>query len=301
MTQSITDNSKSKRKPFLSAIVRPFPNSYVNCVTTVSSSESPINLSLAHAQHQAYIAAIQRILGKNNVLIVDTDEAHPDCGFVEDTMVVVRGVGAVVTHPGHPSRRGEVVPMIDALKQMDHFAGKVHVMSGDGVHVDGGDVLYTGRHIFAGLSKRTTPSGVQFLSDAFSSHVPVHPLIVKDSILHLKCLVTCLTSDTLVVSDTPAGRFAFDEIQKLSGNQYNAVFVPDLISANVVSFPDENGGLKAVFVQKGFPSSTEILKNAIAKIEKDNGMEPGTIEVLELDMSEIIKGDGALTCCSVLI
>lgn len=50
------------------------------------------------------------------------DEAHPDCPFVEDTVVYARGT-AVTLRPGHESRRGEV----DAVRYVGH---SVHAMCG---------------------------------------------------------------------------------------------------------------------------------------------------------------------------
>ncbi|KAJ3026401.1 hypothetical protein HK097_006464, partial [Rhizophlyctis rosea] len=67
--------------------------------------------------------------------------------------------------------------------------------------------------------------------------------------------------------------------------QSDFTWVPDEVFANVLS-----PGGNTLIVQKGFPESMKIL------VERFPGL-----RVVELDMSEIIKGDGALTCGSILI
>ena len=112
------------------------------------------------------------------------DERYPDCVFVEDPVVVCGGT-ALITIPGqcvcvfiqtgfdqespavgvtsqavpltppsplgHPSRRGETVAMTAVMRQL----GLSVVEMTDPARMDGGDVLFTGREFFAGLSQRT--------------------------------------------------------------------------------------------------------------------------------------------------
>ena len=57
----------------------------------------------------------------------------------------------IVYNIGHESRRGEVVAMEAVMKQLGLEVVK---MTEPGV-MDGGDVLFTGREFFVGLSTRT--------------------------------------------------------------------------------------------------------------------------------------------------
>ena len=66
---------------------------------------------------------------------------------------------------------------------------------------------------------------------------------------------------------------------------YEFTKVPDSVCSNVLRIRN------AVFIQKGYPKSEEILESIITK--------KGLI-CKKLEMSEFIKADGALTCCSVL-
>ena len=55
------------------------------------------------------------------------------------------------SHPGHPSREGETVAIKTAVQKLRL---KTVEMSKPG-RMDGGDVLFTGREFFVGISQRT--------------------------------------------------------------------------------------------------------------------------------------------------
>lgn len=212
---------------------------------------------------------------------------------------------AVITRPGHENRRGEVAQVKEVLCKNPKLT--VHQMP-EPCLLDGGDVLFTGKDIFVGLSKRTNQAGADFLSKIFydeNDMAPVHTInLQKDAsaaTLHLKCVVTALTDTKLIISDDAPGRYVQAEIERLlkeyhqrSSSGYEYVAVPDQVSANILRFPDGHGGLLGIVVQKGFPSSTEIVVQAAKETSPD-------CKAFELNMSEFILADGALTCCSLLL
>ncbi|CAN0382084.1 unnamed protein product, partial [Hapterophycus canaliculatus] len=72
-------------------------------------------------------------------------ETHPDCPFVEDTVVYARGT-AVTLRQGHESRLGEVDAVREALATRPSLKCVQTVQMGGGpeARCDGGDVLFTG-------------------------------------------------------------------------------------------------------------------------------------------------------------
>ncbi len=136
--------------------------------------------------------------------------------------------------------------------------------------LDGGDVLFTGRELFVGLSSRTNEEGARALGTIFP-HVPLHTIRVAGA-LHLKSVATALDAKTLLVA------------QSLPIHGYELVRVPDPICANVVTAGD------AVLAQAGFPASEAIIR-----------ARAGDKHLVTLVMSELAKADAALTCCSVLV
>ncbi|KAJ3146090.1 N(G),N(G)-dimethylarginine dimethylaminohydrolase 1 [Geranomyces variabilis] len=292
--------------PVRTAIVRArMPDSYAtSCLTDVDLATAPIDLALARAQHQKYVNTIRRFVPV--VELPFLGDEYPDAIFVEDTVLVAKGL-AVITRPGADSRRKEVESMAECLKEKTAEGAKATGAAGDfsGIDavtaieapgtLDGGDCCFTGRQVFVGLSKRTNQAAIDQLANALRPRgIPVIAVPIADThILHLKCVVSVLAADTLVVSDSVEGKMVRERIEALDA-AYKFVVVPDVVAANVLAIRGSGDALAAVIVQDRYPESQKALRAAMrARGEED--------KLIELDMSEIIKGDGALTCMSVLI
>ncbi|ORZ41483.1 hypothetical protein BCR44DRAFT_43904 [Catenaria anguillulae PL171] len=280
------------RPAFTSAITRDLAPSFAAAVSAHPGAAS-IDIRLAEEQHEAYNAAVRQFVP--HVVVVDADAKHPDGNFVEDTCVAVLDV-AVISQPGHPSRRGEVASIRKAIESDIKEIKHVYQMDGEAM-LDGGDVLFTGAHLFIGLSNRTNPAGAAFLTEKVQNHYPTLSCVTIDlrpqPTLHLKCVVTAPSHNLLIFSDDEPGRFTLSLLPADVRAQYDVIMVPDQVAANVLSFPDGHGGLKGIVLQEGFPASEAILEREVAK------RFPGTA-IVKLQMSEFIKADGALTCCSLL-
>jgi len=234
----------------------------------------------------------------------------------------VIGKTALITRPGHKSRRSEVT----AVKSFfEKEIGYTVVQVQEPALIDGGDVLFTGREIFIGLSRRTNALGAQAVSNAFPgvkvTTIPLQNLMSKEhvnrserekregqrvgggggggatSVLHLKSLATVIGPDTVAVVDSELGRAAAFFMQDSSGvpkaarragQRLSFVTLPDAEAANVVY---ANGSI-ICRPMKDFPKSFDAI-SAFA--------EAAELRVIEVDTSELAKADGALTCCSVLL
>ncbi len=259
------------------AIVRDLPQSFVQCIKE-HEPEDPIDLGLAKKQHDQYVELLKESITR--VVQLPADEALPDSCFIEDTAVVIGDI-ALINFMGAPARRGEEVAVKNALAEVG--ISKIVEMQVPGT-LDGGDVLYTGRHIFVGISKRTNEEGARQLEEAFGSQVPVITIPVLDT-LHLKSVVSAFDSETLIFAANSAGQAVFQAI-KAKVSDYQDIWVPDTVAANVLLLGNK------VVIQKGYPISEAIL----SRLAEAKGK-----EVVPVQMSELIKGDSALTCCSILI
>lgn len=74
------------------------------------NKKGEIDLAEARKQHEEYVKALRDI--GLDVIELPPDESFPDSVFVEDAAVICNGQ-ALITHPGHPSRAGEVRISID--------------------------------------------------------------------------------------------------------------------------------------------------------------------------------------------
>ena len=211
------------------------------------------------------------------------------------------GDTAVITRLGHVSRRGEADSMKDVLQQLG--VANVHDMRGNNddddnnsdvcPQCDGGDVMYTGRHLFVGRSNRTNNHGFQFLRDAFASHgmaaesiISVPPVVAGKEVLHLKSAVTHIDEYTLLVPEGTAGDIVLDAM-KATERGYDAIRLPDVLSCNVVVV---NGHVLA----QDAPCD-------ISKSRMEQACRERNLGLTFVDTSELAKKDGALTCCSVLL
>jgi dimethylargininase len=309
------------------AIARQLPDTFADAISQDDSNVGPgtrVNMVRAKEQHKAYIEALRHLLpvlelpalssrvsdkidsdSNTNDEEESTKVDFPDCAFVEDTVVAVGQLG-LVTRMGHPSRRGEGDRIYEILQQFgmdvlnmnDYYNStdwiyKSGTTSGDLAMVDGGDVLYTGRHIYVGLSNRTNIEGAKFIKHYFSSYeVEIVPQLKSISNidhpipLHLKSAVTHIDSDNLLAPVGPYGDYLLDAMRATELG-YTVHRIPDMLACNVVPC---NG---QVIVQNvSCLKSQQILHDAIL----DSGQ-----DLIFVDTSELAKKDAALTCCSVLL
>lgn len=120
---------------------------------------------------------------------LDSDPSHPDCNFIEDTAIIV-GKDAVISIMGAFERRGEEQPVAQAIANLG--TKNITYISPPGT-MDGGDILYTGTHLFVGLSRRTNTHALEQLKEIFRDKVEVIGIPVTDG-LHLKSILTLLDS-----------------------------------------------------------------------------------------------------------
>ena len=248
------------------ALLRGVPDSFRDCVTRRPVA-LPLDPERARRQHEAYRQRLEE--GGFSTRLLSTDEAHPDCPFVEDTAVLLAGA-ALSTRPGHPSRLREVAPVAEALRAFLPVAALEAPAT-----LDGGDVLRVGRRLFVGVSERTNAAGREALARfAGPLGFAVVPVPVQ-GVLHLKSAATALDEDTVLLFPEAVAPAAFD------GFRVVAAEGDDPEAANVVRLPDGR-----ILVAAHLPQSAGAVRAA--------GFTP-----LACDVSEFARADGGLTCLSL--
>jgi len=216
-------------------------------------------------QHAAYVFTLAE-LGLE-VTVMDPEPDHPDAHFVEDTAIVTPEV-AIICRPGHSDRRGEelsVAKVLAAHRLLEYI-------NAPGL-IDGGDVLQVGRHVLVGLSERTNLAGAEQLGAILESNgMSWTPVPVAEG-LHFKSSVNEVGECLLVTSE-------FAHREELAG--YEKIIVPDdeAYAANTLRINDH------LIMPAGYPKTRCLL-------------EPLGLPITELDLSEMRKMDGGLTCLSL--
>ena len=250
----------------------------------VSSTPTPrehISLLKAEQQHADYVERLKQIVPVRELsALID----HPDCCFVEDTVVAIGKKALLLMRMGHDSRRMEVNDMSNILHDIPGLTVKDMRDMSETAMCDGGDVLWTGRHIFVGQSERTNREGANILQAFFSDWEVI--AVPVTGALHLKSLVTNMDSYTLVAPTGELGNALLEDMQALARG-YEVVRLPSVLACNVVTV---NGTVLAQDVD--CRESKWRLQEAAAE---------ANLQVEFVNTSELAKVDGALTCCSVLL
>eukprot|EP00834_Sanchytrium_tribonematis_P001926 NODE_51_length_31136_cov_0.357670.p14 type:complete len:272 gc:universal NODE_51_length_31136_cov_0.357670:2412-3227(+) len=265
---------KLEQMEFNRALVRQLSKSFDQAL---QKEKVKINAVKAEQQHNNYTSVLKQYLEVTELPKLDD---HPDACFVEDTCIVVKN-RAVITNPGADSRKNEVTSAQHALQSLGF---EIYVMPSH-IKCDGGDVLYTGKNLYVGLSERTSPDAIKYLSDKLQ--VPAYGIKVEGA-LHLKSILGLVAPRTLSCHDSESGKKMVTEI--LSHEELNVVYTKTMILSNTLSFISR--GELIVFVQ--------VNEETNSFIEKISALFPKA-KFEKVDMSELALADGALTCCSALL
>jgi dimethylargininase len=249
------------------ALTREVSPAIVHCELT-HLTRTAIDLETARAQHAAYERCLEE--AGCTVYRLDADSETPDSVFIEDTAIVLDEL-AVVARPGASSRRAETRAVADAVaryRPIQHLEAPATL--------DGGDVLCVGRTIFVGRSTRTNPVGAEQLQGILGPLGYEVRTLEVHGCLHLKSAVTAVADEALLVNP------AWVPNADLAGFELIEVDPTEPFGANALRLRDR------VLHGMAFPRTSERLERR-------------GIRVSSIDLSELAKAEGAVTCCSILI
>jgi dimethylargininase len=249
---------------FKYAITRKPGKNFADGLTT--SDLRPSDYQLVLQQHTIYVETLKSI-GLNTIEL-DAQSDYPDAHFVEDTAVVAPEF-AIITHPGATSRQGEeesIAVILAPHRTLEY----IHAPG----TLDGGDVLMIGDHFFIGISERTNLDGAQQLGKILEKYAKTWSMIPVGAGLHFKSSVNYVAQNTLIVTRDFADHEALKEYAKIIVNR------EEEYAANVLRVND------CLLVPKGFPDT----KTKLSTLD---------LKIIELDVSEMQKMDGGLTCLSL--
>lgn len=241
-----------------------------------------VNVPRLLAQHAEYCRSLQEF--GYTLFMLPPNEQFPDSTFVEDGAIVLRNLDPrhakfVRTKLANPARQGEEDAIEDALEPFFFPDSMFEVFDGT---IEGGDVLVAGDELYIGLSKRTSVKGARDLEDIANvcgMNVTMFP--IPSSYLHLKGEATFhpegLDGEPVItVSEEIALHFAH--------SRYPLISTPkdERFGGNCIS----DG--KRILIHKGSYKTKSILAAE-------------GYDVIELDLSEFAKIDGAMTCLSKLL
>jgi dimethylargininase len=226
-----------------------------------------IDLDRARAQHRAYEDTLAR-LGCRVESLPALDDL-PDSVFVEDVSIVLDEI-AIVTRPGATSRRPETEHIAPVLANYR----RVTFIREPGT-LDGGDVLRLGRRLFVGRSGRSDESGIAQLRAVAWPYGYTVTAVPVSGCLHLKSAVTEVAPGVVLVNPAWVDPAAFGEVRVIETDPEEPYAANGLLVGGRLIYPTS------------YPRTRRRLEGSGVTIEP-------------VDVSELQKAEGAVTCCSLV-
>jgi len=248
------------------ALTRAVSDAINDCELTHVARE-PIDPALARAQHRDYERALEA--AGCEVVRVEPAPDLPDAVFVEDAAIVVDEVG-IITRPGAPSRRPETEAVAGVLGRYR----ELRYIDAPGT-LDGGDVLVAGRRVFIGRTSRTNDEAIAQVGAILQPHGYEVAAVDVRGCLHLKSAATALEGTRLLV---------------------NPAWIP----------PDAFPGFALVEIDPAEPWAANVVRAGADLIYPSafrrtrERLERLGLRVRTVDVGELAKAEGAVTCCSLI-
>ncbi|MCI9513797.1 MAG: amidinotransferase [Oscillospiraceae bacterium] len=249
----------------------------------VRFSDEPIDVELMRQQHDA-VADVYRQNGVKVYYVEEQREDRPNAVFCRD-LLFMTPEGAILTRPGMAARRGEERYVAKALS--DIGVPIIKTVSGDGFF-EGANAMWVDRHTcVVSTGSRCNRSGFeQVRTELERMDVAVYHMQQPYSNIHIDGIMNPASNEAIMVH---ASQVPYDIIDMLKKKGFKILEVPsqtelrEHFSCNFVAL--EPG---RVLMPEGSPRAQELLEK--------NGIQVETINI-----SEIIKGKGALHCITAFL
>jgi dimethylargininase len=142
--------------------------------------------------------------------------------------------------------------------------------------LDGGDVLVVGKKIHIGLSTRSNTKAISQLTNSLKDYGYFVTGVKLHDCLHLKSAVTRVDNKTLLINKNWIDSGHFDEFELIE------IDPTEPYAANCLPVGD------SIIYPNSFPKTRAIL-------------EAHSYKILGVDVDELAKAEGAVTCCSLIM
>jgi len=251
---------------FTHAIVRQPAKSIVKGLRAVDIGSPDYDQMIC--DHNDYVEAL--VSAGVKVISLTALDKFPDGQFVEDTALCLPEA-VILMRPGAPSRLGEVCEIEPQLRDLFKAVYEIEKPG----HIEGGDILVTGKEILVGRSARTNENGVSQLSEIVTPlGYVMREVFTPPEILHFKTDCSLLGPDEILSTKRLQASGCFDG--------YSVINVADgeEAAANAIRVNDY------VIMPAGFPRTKAILEEHGYKVKVINN-------------TECAKLDGGMSCLSL--
>lgn len=245
----------------------------------VRFSDVPVDVEQMRRQHDD-VANIYRAHGVKVFYVEEQREDRPNAVFCRDLMFTTPE-GVILTRPAMAARRGEERYVAQALAQLG--VPIIKTVGGDGTF-EGANAMWVDRKtVVVSTGSRCNRSGFEQVAAELRRMGVTDVLHMQQpySNIHIDGLMNPASQDTILLH---AAQIPYDIIEVLKRKGYRILEAPSMTEVRekfCCNFVALEPGL--VVMSEGCPRAQELL-------------EKSEIRVITVNVSEIIKGRGALHC-----
>ncbi|MBQ6900348.1 MAG: amidinotransferase [Firmicutes bacterium] len=249
----------------------------------VRFSDEPIDVELMRKQHDE-VAQIYRDFGAKVYYVENQREDRPNAVFCRDLMFMTPE-GAIITRPAMAARRGEERYIAEALARIG--VPVLRTIAGDGMF-EGANAMWVDRKTCVlSTGVRCNKSGFEQVKyELERMGVDVYHMQQPYSNIHIDGLLNPASNDVMLMH---ASQVPYDIVDMLKKKGYKMLEAPSRTEVR------ETFGCNFVALEPGYILMPEGNPRTQELLEK-NG-----IKVKTVNISEIIKGKGALHCITAYL
>ncbi|XP_060065709.1 N(G),N(G)-dimethylarginine dimethylaminohydrolase 1-like isoform X2 [Ylistrum balloti] len=209
------------------AIVCRIPDSFQD-IQSQQADADPIDIEKAREEHSEFIKTMKKC--DVRVIELASDEAYPECPFLEDCALAIGGV-ALILRPFSKTRHGEVAGIRKLLQELNLH---VYEIKDPDAYVNGGDVFFTGKEIFVGVGsdERSNERGANAIASVFPEY-NVTPIKMRGDV-RLKSLVCMAGRDIIACGNSPMALNVLNQIRTTAQYSYKILKLDNDRAANML-------------------------------------------------------------------
>ncbi|RSK52949.1 dimethylarginine dimethylaminohydrolase family protein [Bacillus canaveralius] len=231
-----------------------------------------IHIELALEQHRDFLIKLEE--HGVNVVLLPALRKFPEQVFTRDIGFTI-GQTVFVAEMAHDVRKGEEDVLREWLEQEE--IPYYHLL---GDEIEGGDVVIDRNTVYIGVSNRTNLAAIEHLQSLLTSY-EVIAIPFTETYLHLDCVFNIISTEEAIIYPGVIEK----EKEELLRSRYDLIEITEeeqfTLGTNVFSIGD-----KKIF-------SLPVNKHVNSELRKRG------YDVIEVDISEIIKSGGSFRCCTM--
>lgn len=187
-----------------------------------------VDYDRANEELNNYIATL-RMLNIDVIELCPDDELSYDAVFIGDVAVTVNGLFLLCRPRNRLNEIKEVKQIVKSELNLP-----IIEINDETALLNGGDVLWTGREIFVGLSNETNEAGARAVAAAFPEYSVTPVKVPPKENLRLKSYVSMAGPDIICVNRSQEAQLMLKRMEREASFNYKLITVDDDQGSNVL-------------------------------------------------------------------